>query len=192
MKIVRRIRHLYYRTRVAINKKYYPVFLKKQGVRIGEGSVINHPFHLDWRLPYLLEIGSRVVISSNVTILTHDATTAYAGDMVKIGRVRILDNSFIGANSTLLCHVKIGPNSIVGAGSVVTGDVPPDCVYGGNPARLICSVEEFIRRNQASCKEVPLVLAADFGHPYIRKGLKRRLQAELDKTFGYCCGKLPK
>ena len=51
--------------------------------------------------------------------------------------VLICDNVWIGARSIILPGVKIGSNSIIGAGSVVTKDVPSNCVYAGNPAKLI-------------------------------------------------------
>jgi acetyltransferase-like isoleucine patch superfamily enzyme len=51
--------------------------------------------------------------------------------------VSICDNVWIGARSIILPGVKIGSNSIIGAGSVVTKDVPSNCVYAGNPAKLI-------------------------------------------------------
>jgi serine acetyltransferase len=47
-------------------------------------------------------------------------------------------------NSILLPGVRIGPNSIVGAGSVVTRDIPPDSVYAGNPARFICDTSTYL------------------------------------------------
>lgn len=46
----------------------------------------------------------------------------------------------VGANSTLLPGIKIGRNAIIGAGSVVTKSVPPDCIVAGNPARVINSL----------------------------------------------------
>lgn len=49
----------------------------------------------------------------------------------------IEDGVSIGTNSTILGNVKIGKNSLVGAGSVVTGNIPPNQVWAGNPARFI-------------------------------------------------------
>jgi acetyltransferase-like isoleucine patch superfamily enzyme len=46
----------------------------------------------------------------------------------------------IGSNSTILCNVTIGEHAIVGAGSVVTKDVPPNTIVAGNPARVIRAI----------------------------------------------------
>jgi acetyltransferase-like isoleucine patch superfamily enzyme len=64
----------------------------------------------------------------------------------KFGPITIRDNSFIGVNSIIMPDVAIGPDSIVGAGSVVTSDVPPNTVYAGNPARFICTYEEYLEK----------------------------------------------
>jgi len=48
----------------------------------------------------------------------------------------------IGSNCTILSHVTIGENAIIGAGSVVTKDVPADTIVAGNPARIIRSIKD--------------------------------------------------
>lgn len=63
-----------------------------------------------------------------------------------IGSIEIFDNCFIGANSTIMYNVKIGPNAIVAAGSVVTKDVPAGCIVGGNPARVIGRYDHLIEK----------------------------------------------
>jgi serine acetyltransferase len=68
--------------------------------------------------------------------------------------VRVLDNSFVGENSILLPGVTIGPNSIVGAGSIVTKDVPPATEAAGVPARVICTLDEYVERYRS--KMVPI------------------------------------
>ena len=63
------------------------------------------------------------------------------------GKVVIGDFVYIGCN-TLICQgVKIGNHVLVAAGSVVTKSIPNDVVVGGNPARIICSIEEYYSRN---------------------------------------------
>ena len=53
------------------------------------------------------------------------------------------DNSYIGVNCIILGNVTIGPNSIVGAGSVVTKDMPPNVAVAGNPGKFIKTIEEY-------------------------------------------------
>lgn len=61
----------------------------------------------------------------------------------KIGLVDIEDGVFIGAGSTILPNVRIGKNSIIGANTVVTKNIPQNVVVVGNPAKIICSVDEY-------------------------------------------------
>jgi acetyltransferase-like isoleucine patch superfamily enzyme len=51
----------------------------------------------------------------------------------------------IGSSVTLLCGITIGENAIVGAGSVVTKDVPPNTIVAGNPAKILSIIEEKVR-----------------------------------------------
>ena len=183
--------HYLRRMRLLVDSGYYPEYLRKQGVRIGRNSSILYPSYVDGRLPYLLEIGDDVVISLYVTILTHDAASAYAGDLVKVGRVRIHDHVFIGANTTVMCNVSIGPNAIVGAGSVVSRDVPPDSVAAGNPAKLVCSMDQFTAKHRELGGRQPLFEGKHFQHPYIAEERKTFLDGQLQDTFGYFCARLP-
>jgi serine acetyltransferase len=67
----------------------------------------------------------------------------------------IRDRCFIGVNAVVLCGVTVGPDSIVGAGAVVCHDVPPRTVVAGNPARVICSIDQFIAKHRAQMVEHP-------------------------------------
>lgn len=58
--------------------------------------------------------------------------------------IEVFDNVFIGARAIIIGNVKIGPNAIVAAGSVVTKDVPPNCIVGGNPAVKISDISSFV------------------------------------------------
>ena len=65
-----------------------------------------------------------------------------------VGCIEIFDNVFIGSNTTIVSGVRIGPNAIVAAGAVVTGDVPPGTIVGGVPARVIGSFEDLEQKRR--------------------------------------------
>lgn len=68
-----------------------------------------------------------------------------------MGQITVGDNCFIGQRAIILQNVKIGNNCIIGAGAVVTKDVPDNSVVAGCPAKVICTVEEYIERNKENC-----------------------------------------
>jgi len=104
-----------------------------------------------------IEIGNDVLISWGCTIVDHnshavdwtgrcnDVRDWYAGKKdwanVKVRPVRICDRAWIGFNTIVLAGVTIGEGAVVGCGSVVTKDVPRNCVVAGNPARVIRTME---------------------------------------------------
>lgn len=124
---------------------------RKSGVIIGENCRLND--YPRWGSePWLITLGNHVELSLNVTFLTHDGATwcfrdqdRYK-DVIRYGKIVIEDNCFIGANCTILPGVHIGPNTIVGTGSVVTKDLESNSVYAGVPARKICTMEEYAEK----------------------------------------------
>ena len=64
------------------------------------------------------------------------------------GKVEIKDWAYIGAYSQIMPGVTIGEGALVAAGSVVTKSVPSHCVVGGNPAKIICTTDEYIKNNE--------------------------------------------
>jgi len=130
-------------------------WLKKEKIfgGIGENVLI-----MDRKVPLyanLIRIHNNVKIASNVTFTTHDLTHTMLNKLhgedgkqyqETVGCIEIMDNVFIGTNVTLLGGVRIGPNAIVAAGAVVTRDVPPNTVVGGVPARVICSLDDYLAK----------------------------------------------
>ncbi len=121
--------------------------LRKQGVKLGKNISLTGRVRVGSE-GYLVEIDDDVTIAG-ADILTHDGGIRVIrrldnnAGLKKQGKVCIKKNSFIGKNSIILPGITIGPNSVVGCGSVVTKNVPPNTVYAGNPARYICSIEEY-------------------------------------------------
>ena len=122
-----------------------PEMLRKRGVVVGE-RVKNFGV-IDNGHGYLVEIGDDVTISA-ARILTHDESTKIWLGKTKIGRVKIGNRVFIGAGSLILPNVEIGDDVIIGAGSIVNKDIPSNSVVAGNPAKVICSLSDYIQKNK--------------------------------------------
>ena len=110
--------------------------------------------------PYLITLRKNVRISSNVTFITHDGGTwAFRnyweeyGDVIKYGCIEVGEGSFVGANSTVLPGVTIGHHSVIGAGSVVTKDVPAETVWAGVPAKQVCTLKEYAEKCEIAMQD---------------------------------------
>lgn len=133
----------------------YLEYLRKNGVIIGENTIVYSPRHtsIDIQKPYLITIGSYCKITTGVIILAHDYSISVArrvfGEFVGgTAPVRIGDNCFLGMNSIILPGTRSGNNCIIGAGSVVKGVYPDNVVIAGNPARVICTLENYYKKRK--------------------------------------------
>lgn len=120
-------------------------YFRQQGAQIGDDCrILVRSFGSE---PFLVRIGNHCTIAPHVAFVTHDGGTWVLTEelpsLQKFGTIEILDNCFIGIHTVIMGNVRIGPNSIVAAGAVVTKDVPPNTVVGGCPAKKICSLEEY-------------------------------------------------
>lgn len=91
------------------------------------------------RVAKKVSIGKNCAISWNLTILDSDFHNYKVNgkEVINTKEVFIGDNVWIGNNVIILKGVNIGNNSIIAAGSVVTKNVPDNCIVGGNPAKII-------------------------------------------------------
>ena len=111
-------------------------------VRIGDNTFIGQQCTLDGT--GILRIGKHCTISTGTRVITHDTikSTLTGGKAeYEYNPVYIEDYSFIGMNAVIIKGVRIGPHSVVGAGAVVTKDVPPYSIAAGVPARTIGKIE---------------------------------------------------
>ena len=160
--------------------------LKKIGLKVGENFNMQRDCIIDPSHCWLIEIGDNVTLAPRVHILAHDASTKFALNYTKIGRVSIGNNVFIGANTTILPNVHIGDNVIIGANSLVCKNLESNKVYAGNPAREICTYDDYIKKNSEKMKKVPI-----YGDEYtlrnkkITNEMKQKMKDELKNSIGY-------
>lgn len=129
--------------------------LVSMGMTVGKNfdrlnGVILDPSHC-----WLIEIGDNVTMAPRVHILCHDASTKGFLNYTKIGRVTIGNDVFIGADAVVMPGVTIGNRVIIGANSTVTHDVPDNTVVVGAPARVLCSVDEYLEKERARMETAP-------------------------------------
>ena len=114
-------------------QKYFPKFI------IGSGTWIG--FNFTCLCTDLCEIGKDVLIASNVFLSTEnhgiDPMHNYQAQPLISKSIVIGNNCWVGEKVIILPGVRIGERSIIGAGSVVTKDIPPYSIAVGNPARVI-------------------------------------------------------
>lgn len=151
----------------------YLTHLRRLGMSIGQGTTVYDPRSvlIDETRPWLVTLGSHVQIARGVTILTHGYEWAvlkgvYGEVLGSAGQVTVGDNVFLGVNAVILKGVAIGSNTIIGAGSVVTRDIPANCVAAGNPARVLMTLEEYYEKRKAAQLPEAQALVAQYRRTY--------------------------
>lgn len=154
--------------------------LSKMFAEIGENCYIEPPLHANWAGKNV-HFGKNVYANFNLTLV--DDTHIYVGDYTMFAPnvvvttaghpidpelrervyqfnlpVHIGRNVWIGAGAVILPGITIGDNSVIGAGSIVTKDIPANCVAYGNPCRVVREIgehdREFYHKNRRISPEV--------------------------------------
>lgn len=139
--------------------------LLKRGLKVGKrfnrmGGVIIDPTHC-----YHITIGDNVTLAPRVHILAHDASTYLFFGKTRAANVIIGNDVFVGAGSIILPGVHIGNRVIIGAGSIVAKDIPDNSVVVGNPAKVICSIDEYLEKEKAKMKPENSFTGLDWEKP---------------------------
>ncbi len=142
---------------VNIGRKIYRLFMGeyksavKNGLKVGKGITVMAGTKFGSE-PYLITLGDRVRISSDVRFVTHDGGTwAFRREegyekVVCFGKIAVGDDTFIGMGAIIMPGITIGKNCVIGAGSIVTMDIPDGTVAAGVPAKVICTTDEYAEK----------------------------------------------
>lgn len=100
--------------------------------------------------PWLISIGDNCYITAGVQFINHDGGTLILRKEIPTlewtAPIEIGNDVYIGVRCIILPNVKIGNRCIIGAGSIVSKDIPDNSVYAGVPARFICTTDEYLEK----------------------------------------------
>lgn len=159
--------------------------LVRRGLIVGKNLKRLNQVVIDDSHPWLIEIGDNVTLAPRVHILAHDASTKQFLGYTKIGNVKIGNEVFIGAESVILPGVTIGNRVIVGANSTVTHDIPDGVVVVGSPARVLCTIDEYLEKEREKMAHLPV-----YGEEYTLRGkitmdMRKKQRDEIAQKGGY-------
>jgi len=145
-----------------VKEKHREKWFRKHGVFAGIGENIFWKPRTIPVEPHLIRLHSNISVAANVSIIPHDVVFTVFNRVrsrlhpeisekyrIHLGCIEIMDNVFIGSRAIILPNVRIGPNAIVGAGAVVTKDVPSGAIVGGNPAKVIGSFFDLMKKRES-------------------------------------------
>lgn len=160
MSLVNAVPNLIRRLRQRLHASRDPVgFARSLGVKVGSNvrfyGVSAEMFGSE---PWLVTIGSNVYITAGVQFVTHDGGTLplrkEVPDLEWTAPISIGNDVYIGIRTIVLPGVNIGNRCIIGAGAVVTKDIPDNSVAVGVPARVVRTTDEYLERLQAKSLKI--------------------------------------
>jgi len=139
------------------------------GLTVGENFSRQEKTLIDQSHCWLITIGDDVTLAPRAHILAHDASTKKALGYTRIG------------------VVNIGNNVVIGANSVVSRDIPDNSVAIGNPAKVICTYDEFVSRKKKELENNPCFDESyTLRNPNISEDMKKEMKEKLEKSkIGY-------
>lgn len=124
---------------------------KELFAEIGKGVKLSAEVPL---YPQMVRIHDNVVMHRSVKLITHDRMNAFLSaipgayqykNKENLCPIEIMDNVYIGMDCIILGNVRIGPNAIINAGSVVVNDVPPNSIVAGIPAKVVGQFDIYMK-----------------------------------------------
>jgi maltose O-acetyltransferase len=139
--------------RLVIQRKAYWAQLRRQGLTYGERFGMSRGVEISD--PHLVTAGDDVGIGAYAQLIAHDASHKRFIGYTRVGRITIGNKVFIGQRAMILPGVTIGDETIIGAGAVVTKDVPSRTIVAGNPATVVRELtEDYWERKRAEAESL--------------------------------------
>lgn len=161
----------------------YVKICQANGLKLAPGVIIRPGVNFGSE-PFLIEIDEDSRVATGTSFVNHSGGTVNLRklsseykNVKNFGRIKIGKNCAIGLNCVILQDVKIGDNCILGANSVLSESMPDNTVYGGNPAKYICEIEDYGDFLLKSSVDYPLEFEQD------RKTLNKWLKENLPENF---------
>lgn len=155
------------------------------GMKVGKNVIYDISCNFDYSHCWLISIGNDVTFGPKTYVLAHDASTKKYLGYTKIGKVTIDDGTFVGASSIVMPGVHIGKNCIIGAYSVVTSGVPDNSVFVGNPARFVCTTQEYIEKQKKQMETFPVFDASYTIGGGITEEMKKEMLEKMTDDKGF-------
>jgi maltose O-acetyltransferase len=162
--------------------------LKALGMHIGRDVNLPASTWIDTSHCFLISIGDRCGFGEGCMILAHDAQMDEYLDAARLGRVVLHESCHIGARTTILAGVEIGPRTVVGANSLVSKSLPPDSVCAGNPAKVLCSLSEYLEKHRAGMANLPNFPILQYDIRHLNSERRAELLKALSKGNAYMTG----
>lgn len=144
----------FYKLYLMIYARFKPIkYAKKIGVHMGEDvHLYGNPYKMFGTEPWAITLGNHVHITDGVRFVNHDGGTLVFRDQIPdleiTKKISVGDHVYIGIQTLIMPGVKIGNRCIIGAGAIVTHDIPDNSVAVGVPARVIKTADEYFEKIQ--------------------------------------------
>ncbi len=162
--------------------------LRAMGMQIGQGVNLPSSTWIDTPHCFLISIGDWCGFGQQCLIMAHDGQMDEFLDVGLIARVTIHESCHFGARTVILPGVEVGPRTIVGANSVVSKSLPPDTVCAGVPARVICSLEDYLARHRDRIARTRTFPCSEYNAGALTPAQIQEIQAAVAEGPAYMTG----
>jgi maltose O-acetyltransferase len=162
--------------------------LRSMGMHLGQGVNLPASTWIDVSNCYAISIGDWCGFGEQCLILAHDAQMDEFLDAALVAKVTIHESCHFGSRTVILPGVEVGPRTIVGANSVVAKSLPSETVCAGVPAKVICSLDEYLARHQASLGAGRQFLWSEYNLKVLTPARRAEIMEALAKGSVYFTG----